>query len=193
MHCAARADWQVMTLAIGDGANDVSMIQMADVGIGISGQEGMQAVGVVPAPLIATGDGQRLLHRAVPLPQQAFACTRSLELRPHRMDDLLFLLQGIGGGLNGFLLMDVECHYLFSLVLVRLLLGIFGLHHHGPGAGTLQPFVTAPVVPLYVQSAIHIAARHHHRRGGPGRIAQAADAQPRAIRAGGGCFLLCVI
>jgi magnesium-transporting ATPase (P-type) len=28
----------------GDGANDVSMIQTADVGIGISGQEGMQAV-----------------------------------------------------------------------------------------------------------------------------------------------------
>ena len=34
----------VMTLAIGDGANDVSMIQEADVGIGISGVEGMQAV-----------------------------------------------------------------------------------------------------------------------------------------------------
>ncbi|KAM9312630.1 phospholipid-transporting ATPase VB [Gastrophryne carolinensis] len=34
----------VMTLSIGDGANDVSMIQAADVGIGISGQEGMQAV-----------------------------------------------------------------------------------------------------------------------------------------------------
>lgn len=33
-----------MTLAVGDGANDVSMLQMADVGIGISGQEGMQAV-----------------------------------------------------------------------------------------------------------------------------------------------------
>ncbi|KAF1885381.1 hypothetical protein Lal_00029270 [Lupinus albus] len=33
-----------MTLAIGDGANDVSMIQMADVGVGISGQEGRQAV-----------------------------------------------------------------------------------------------------------------------------------------------------
>ncbi|KAG8142419.1 hypothetical protein E2320_006332 [Naja naja] len=28
----------------GDGANDVSMIQVADIGIGISGQEGMQAV-----------------------------------------------------------------------------------------------------------------------------------------------------
>ncbi|XP_004681541.1 PREDICTED: probable phospholipid-transporting ATPase VD [Condylura cristata] len=34
----------VMTLAVGDGANDVSMIQVADIGIGISGQEGMQAV-----------------------------------------------------------------------------------------------------------------------------------------------------
>ncbi|GAB2287519.1 Alanine--tRNA ligase, variant 2 [Dionaea muscipula] len=33
-----------MTLAIGDGANDVSMIQEADVGVGISGQEGRQAV-----------------------------------------------------------------------------------------------------------------------------------------------------
>uniref|UniRef100_A0A8B9MRP0 Phospholipid-transporting ATPase n=1 Tax=Accipiter nisus TaxID=211598 RepID=A0A8B9MRP0_9AVES len=35
---------KAMTLAIGDGANDVSMIQVADVGVGISGQEGMQAV-----------------------------------------------------------------------------------------------------------------------------------------------------
>ena len=34
----------VITLAIGDGANDVSMIQAAHIGIGISGQEGMQAV-----------------------------------------------------------------------------------------------------------------------------------------------------
>ncbi|XP_025034290.2 phospholipid-transporting ATPase VB [Pelodiscus sinensis] len=39
-----RRKLEVMTLSIGDGANDVSMIQAADVGIGISGQEGMQAV-----------------------------------------------------------------------------------------------------------------------------------------------------
>ncbi|KAJ3309397.1 hypothetical protein HDV04_006184 [Boothiomyces sp. JEL0838] len=32
-----------VTLAIGDGANDVSMIQSANVGVGISGQEGLQA------------------------------------------------------------------------------------------------------------------------------------------------------
>ncbi|XP_074979296.1 phospholipid-transporting ATPase IK [Caretta caretta] len=33
-----------ITLAIGDGANDVNMIKTADIGVGISGQEGMQAV-----------------------------------------------------------------------------------------------------------------------------------------------------
>ena len=31
-----------MTLAIGDGANDVSMIQTANIGVGIAGREGMQ-------------------------------------------------------------------------------------------------------------------------------------------------------
>ena len=31
-------------LAIGDGSNDVSMIQEADIGVGISGKEGLQAV-----------------------------------------------------------------------------------------------------------------------------------------------------
>ncbi|RWS07408.1 putative phospholipid-transporting ATPase VD-like protein, partial [Dinothrombium tinctorium] len=39
-----REKMKATTLAIGDGANDVSMIQTADVGIGIYGQEGMQAV-----------------------------------------------------------------------------------------------------------------------------------------------------
>ena len=33
-----------LTLAIGDGANDVGMIQCAEVGVGISGKEGLQAV-----------------------------------------------------------------------------------------------------------------------------------------------------
>ncbi|CAN3374890.1 hypothetical protein DIURU_002597 [Diutina rugosa] len=35
---------EVMTLAIGDGANDVAMIQAANVGVGIAGEEGRQAV-----------------------------------------------------------------------------------------------------------------------------------------------------
>ncbi|XP_027008475.2 phospholipid-transporting ATPase IC isoform X1 [Tachysurus fulvidraco] len=35
---------KAVTLSIGDGANDVNMIKTADIGVGISGQEGMQAV-----------------------------------------------------------------------------------------------------------------------------------------------------
>lgn len=36
------SDCFLLSLCSGDGANDVSMIQVADVGVGISGQEGMQ-------------------------------------------------------------------------------------------------------------------------------------------------------
>lgn len=32
-----------VTLAIGDGANDIAMIQSADIGVGITGKEGLQA------------------------------------------------------------------------------------------------------------------------------------------------------
>ena len=39
--CKKHGDW--MTLAIGDGANDVSMIQEAHIGVGIAGKEGTQA------------------------------------------------------------------------------------------------------------------------------------------------------
>lgn len=35
------------TLAIGDGANDVGMIQEADIGVGISGVEGMQVSSIL--------------------------------------------------------------------------------------------------------------------------------------------------
>ncbi|KAF8359761.1 hypothetical protein PRIPAC_94756 [Pristionchus pacificus] len=39
-----KSNMKAVTLAIGDGANDVSMIKTAHIGVGISGQEGMQAV-----------------------------------------------------------------------------------------------------------------------------------------------------
>lgn len=37
-------DGRCITAAIGDGVNDISMIQEANVGFGIMGQEGVQAV-----------------------------------------------------------------------------------------------------------------------------------------------------
>ena len=37
-------DPEIVTLAIGDGANDVPMILQADVGIGLFGKEGLRAV-----------------------------------------------------------------------------------------------------------------------------------------------------
>ncbi|CAI4644718.1 BGP_1a_G0041740.mRNA.1.CDS.1 [Saccharomyces cerevisiae] len=36
-------DPNLVTLAIGDGANDIAMIQSADIGVGIAGKEGLQA------------------------------------------------------------------------------------------------------------------------------------------------------
>ncbi|EEB06682.1 phospholipid-transporting ATPase [Schizosaccharomyces japonicus yFS275] len=40
---AVKGELDVVTLAIGDGANDVAMIQEADVGVGIAGKEGRSA------------------------------------------------------------------------------------------------------------------------------------------------------
>jgi P-type E1-E2 ATPase len=39
-----RDDSETITAAIGDGANDVSMIREAHIGIGLYGNEGMRAV-----------------------------------------------------------------------------------------------------------------------------------------------------
>lgn len=50
-----------MTLAIGDGANDISMIQEAHVGVGISGKEGLQAARVADYSIAQFRFLQRLL------------------------------------------------------------------------------------------------------------------------------------
>lgn len=44
VECVREFEPESITLAIGDGANDVGMIQAAHIGVGISGQEGTQAV-----------------------------------------------------------------------------------------------------------------------------------------------------
>ena len=44
MRLVKNDDDTVITLAIGDGANDVSMIMEAHIGVGLYGNEGMRAV-----------------------------------------------------------------------------------------------------------------------------------------------------
>lgn len=52
---------KALTLAIGDGANDIAMIQAAHVGVGISGKEGMQAARVADYSIAQFSFLQRLL------------------------------------------------------------------------------------------------------------------------------------
>ena len=53
-----------MTLAVGDGANDVAMILKAHVGVGIAGREGMQ-VAYNSRRSFASGKERRLCYREV--------------------------------------------------------------------------------------------------------------------------------
>lgn len=56
---------KAITLAIGDGANDVGMIQTAHVGVGISGNEGMQATNSSDYSIAQVGDthtGESRIH-----------------------------------------------------------------------------------------------------------------------------------
>ena len=77
-----------MTLAIGDGANDVSMIQAADVGIGISGEEGLQAVNssdfaIAQVILIHLFSVCAIADTCtVPIPKEVASCTWTLVIRP---------------------------------------------------------------------------------------------------------------
>lgn len=57
--CKDNGKW--ITLAIGDGANDVSMIQTASIGVGIAGKEGTQAVLAAEYTLSQFSYLQRLL------------------------------------------------------------------------------------------------------------------------------------
>eukprot|EP00512_Aurantiochytrium_limacinum_P001126 CAMPEP_0171487532 /NCGR_PEP_ID=MMETSP0958-20121227/1702_1 /TAXON_ID=87120 /ORGANISM="Aurantiochytrium limacinum, Strain ATCCMYA-1381" /LENGTH=1232 /DNA_ID=CAMNT_0012020541 /DNA_START=70 /DNA_END=3768 /DNA_ORIENTATION=- len=56
-----RANFNKITLSIGDGANDVSMIREADVGVGIFGKEGSQAVNASDFAIHKFADLKRLL------------------------------------------------------------------------------------------------------------------------------------
>ena len=51
-----------LTLAVGDGANDVSMIQMANVGVGIAGREGTQVIWLILLYIVFKMRGRQKEH-----------------------------------------------------------------------------------------------------------------------------------
>ncbi|KAL2131051.1 hypothetical protein VTI74DRAFT_5614 [Chaetomium olivicolor] len=59
--CIRRQAPEAVTLAIGDGANDIAMIQASHVGIGISGREGLQAARISDYSIAQFRFLQRLL------------------------------------------------------------------------------------------------------------------------------------
>lgn len=88
-----------VTLAIGDGANDIAMIQASHVGIGISGREGLQAARISDYSIAQFRFLQRLL----------FVHGRWIYLRTGRYilatfwkEMLFYLLQAYFQGFNGF-------------------------------------------------------------------------------------------
>lgn len=97
----------------GDGANDVNMIRAADIGVGISGQEGMQVwkkqnsnlqplrlrSGAATSETLlrsAGGHGEWLCHTSLQAPEEAAAGSRPLVLQPPGQHDHLLLLQERG-------------------------------------------------------------------------------------------------
>lgn len=94
-----------MTLAIGDGANDVSMIQAADVGVGISGEEGLQAVNSsdyaiaqvrVPPTTYHMRASGAYLSSVVPVPEAALASSWTLVICAERQHVSSHSLAGAG-------------------------------------------------------------------------------------------------
>ncbi|KAH8599613.1 hypothetical protein B0O99DRAFT_326577 [Bisporella sp. PMI_857] len=72
-----------LTLAIGDGANDIAMIQEAHVGVGISGKEGLQAARISDYSIAQFRFLQKLLF-----------CARKMELCPDRQIHPRHILEG---------------------------------------------------------------------------------------------------
>lgn len=80
-------------MAIGDGANDVSMIQAAHVGVGISGVEVSITYGQGLREGIASGPIGRCGYFSIPILEKITACSRVLELPETVQVDIMYVLK----------------------------------------------------------------------------------------------------
>ena len=109
-----------MSLAIGDGGNDVAMIQAADVGVGIAGREGQQAARAADVSLGSFAHLPRLLlvhgrlahHRTALLAQYTI----------HKAQALCFLQLAFNGAcaVSGCSLLDTVSLTAYNLLLTSL-------------------------------------------------------------------------
>eukprot|EP00949_MAST-11_sp_MAST-11-sp1_P005255 g5255.t1 len=118
----------VRTLAIGDGANDVPMIQAAHIGVGISGQEGLQAVN---ASDYALGQFRFLTRLLLVHGRWNYRRMSNLVLYSFYKNILLSfspLLYSITGGFSAVTplptLLGVECFNLFYTSIPILIIGV---------------------------------------------------------------------
>ncbi|XP_066918904.1 probable phospholipid-transporting ATPase IA isoform X1 [Clytia hemisphaerica] len=116
-----------ITLAVGDGANDVSMIQSAHVGVGISGQEGLQAAGASDYAIAQFKYLNRLL-----LVHGAFSYQRlaKLILYSFYKNICLYVIELWFATVNGFsgqILFDKWCIGLYNVIFTFLPPLAFGL------------------------------------------------------------------
>lgn len=116
-----------ITLAIGDGANDVSMIQSAHVGVGISGQEGLQAASASDYAIAQFKYLNRLL-----LVHGAFSYQRSAKLILYSFykNICLYVIElwfATANGFSGQILFDKWCIGLYNVIFTFLPPLAFGL------------------------------------------------------------------
>lgn len=116
-----------ITLAIGDGANDVSMIQAAHVGVGISGQEGLQAASASDYAI-----AQFRFLRKLLFVHGAFSYQRlsKLILYSFYKNICLYVIElwfAIYNGFSGQILFDKWCIGLYNVIFTMLPPLAFGL------------------------------------------------------------------
>ncbi|XP_047127134.1 phospholipid-transporting ATPase IB isoform X1 [Hydra vulgaris] len=118
---------EAITLAIGDGANDVSMIQAAHVGVGISGQEGLQAASASDYAIAQF----RFLNKLL-LVHGAFSYSRltKLILYSFYKNICLYVIElwfAFSNGFSGQILFDKWCIGLYNVIFTALPPLAFGL------------------------------------------------------------------
>lgn len=144
---SVKSTLDVTTLAIGDGANDVAMIQEADVGVGIAGLEGRQAV-----MSSDYGFGQfRFLSRLV-LVHGRWAYRRVAEMTANMFyKNVVFTLTLFWYNVHN----DFDCSYLFDYTYITL----FNL------AFTSLPVIFMGFLDQDVNDKISLAVPELYRRG----------------------------